>query len=75
MQLTCASGELCAPKIKAADPNACFVHCDGGDYGPGACVPDFLAGAFSALLKQGDCQTSELCAPCELPGVRLGVCD
>lgn len=74
-QLTCKTGELCAPKIKAANPNACFPHCTSDQYGPGACVPDFLAGSFSALLTQMDCGTSEYCAPCELFGTRLGVCD
>lgn len=74
VQLTCAAGQLCAPKIKAADPNACFAHCTSA-LGPGSCVPDFLAGMFSAALMQMDCKTSELCAPCEVFGTRLGVCD
>ncbi|HKP62347.1 MAG TPA: hypothetical protein VJV78_36690 [Polyangiales bacterium] len=74
-QLTCAAGELCAPKIKVADPNACFEHCDSGSFGPGACVPAFLAGPLSALLSPIGCRTGELCAPCSALGTRTGVCD
>ncbi|MET0384701.1 MAG: hypothetical protein ABW321_02020 [Polyangiales bacterium] len=73
-QLTCAAGELCAPKIKAADPNACFDRCTSG-LGAGACVPSFLAGGVAAALAQESCQEHELCAPCELLGTRFGVCD
>jgi len=74
-QLSCASGELCAPKIKAADPSACFPHCVSPALGPGACVPAFLTTSFAALLTQETCETSELCAPCEIAGFRPGVCD
>jgi hypothetical protein len=73
-QLNCATGELCAPKIKAADPNACFVHCTSV-LGPGACVPDFLAGNFASLISRGACAESELCGPCEIFGTRSGICD
>jgi hypothetical protein len=75
MQLTCAAGELCAPKIKVADPGACFEHCDSGALGPGACVPAFLAGPLSSLLSPIGCRTGELCAPCVALGARTGVCD
>jgi hypothetical protein len=74
-QLTCNSGELCAPKLKVADPNACFEHCDGGIVGPGACVPMFLANTLSALLSMSTCAESQVCAPCELFNSRSGVCD
>ncbi|HKU38053.1 MAG TPA: hypothetical protein VJR89_07900 [Polyangiales bacterium] len=74
-RLTCAAGELCAPKIKVADPNACFEHCSAEGLGPGACVPDFLAGPLSSLLSRSSCGTGELCAPCDALGTRTGVCD
>jgi hypothetical protein len=75
MQLTCGAGELCAPKIKVADPNACFEHCDAGALGVGACVPAFLAGPLASLLSPVGCRTGELCAPCSALGARTGVCD
>lgn len=75
-QLTCAAGELCAPLAKVANPQACFPRCDGGDLGPGACVPTFLVPEFiTGLLSPGSCGTSELCAPCAIAGQRIGVCD
>jgi hypothetical protein len=74
-KLTCEEGELCGPKNKVADPNACFDHCDAGMFGPGACVPTFLASVGAALLTQGDCEEGMLCGPCELFGMRTGVCD
>jgi hypothetical protein len=73
-QLTCAAGELCAPKIKAEDPNACFDRCPSA-LGAGACVPMFLAANFSAFLDQSNCPASQICAPCEVFGTRTGVCD
>jgi hypothetical protein len=73
-RLNCEAGELCAPKIKAADPNACFAHCTSL-LGPGACVPDFLAGNFASLISRGECAESELCGPCEIFGTRSGICD
>jgi hypothetical protein len=75
MQLTCAAGELCAPKNKVADPNSCFARCDAAALGPGACVPAFLAGLVAPLLSPDGCATGELCAPCEALGSRTGVCD
>lgn len=75
-QLTCATGELCAPKNKVADPAACFERCDAGvGFGPGACAPTFLAGSLSSLLTMSSCETGEVCVPCEALGVRTGVCD
>jgi hypothetical protein len=75
-QLTCAAGELCAPKNKVADPAACFDHCDAGTgFGAGACAPTFLAGTLSSLLVMSSCSTGEVCIPCEALGVRTGVCD
>ncbi len=74
-QLTCAAGELCGPKIKVADPDACFPRCDAGLYGSGACAPDFLAGPAAALLNGLGCNMGELCIPCVALGTRTGVCD
>lgn len=74
-QLTCAAGELCGPKNKVADPNACFAHCDAGAYGPGACVPGFLASVGAGLLPRSTCEEGMVCGPCELFGSRTGVCD
>jgi hypothetical protein len=75
-QLTCGTGELCAPKNKVADPNACFEHCDAGAaFGPGACAPTFLAGQLTALLSVATCKTGEVCTPCEALNLRTGVCD
>ena len=74
VQLTCMAGEVCAPKIKAADPNACFEHCVSG-LGQGACVPEFLTAGFAAFLERDACGQGEVCAPCDLLGTRLGVCD
>jgi hypothetical protein len=74
-QLTCGSGELCGPKNKVADPNACFARCDTGSFGPGACVPGFLASVGAGILARADCQEGEVCGPCELFGTRTGVCD
>jgi hypothetical protein len=74
-QLTCQSGELCGPKAKVADPNACFEHCDAGTFGAGACVPMFLASTFAFALTTSTCSNSEVCAPCDFLGTRTGVCD
>jgi hypothetical protein len=74
VRLTCKAGELCAPKIKAADPNACFEHCMSTT-GAGACVPEFIASGFSGFLMRDSCAQGEICAPCDLFGTRLGVCD
>jgi len=35
-QLTCAGGEVCAPKLRVLDQKACFAHCESGIGGPGA---------------------------------------
>jgi hypothetical protein len=74
-RLSCQPGELCAPKIKVADPEACFERCDAGSFGPGACAPDFLAGPASPLLNGLGCRPAELCIPCVALGTRTGVCD
>jgi hypothetical protein len=74
-QLTCEEGELCGPKNKVADPNACFARCDSGMFGPGACVPTFLASVGAGILQQADCEAGMVCGPCELFGTRTGVCD
>lgn len=74
-QLTCKSGELCGPKAKVADPNACFEHCDAGAFGAGACVPMFLAANFASFLTTTGCSNGEVCAPCDILGTRSGVCD
>jgi hypothetical protein len=75
-QLNCANGELCAPLRKVADPDACFERCDGGDFGPGACVPNFIVPAvIRGALAAANCGAGELCAPCEVAGQRFGVCD
>lgn len=74
-QLTCKQGELCGPKNKVADPNACFAHCNAGEFGPGACVPAFLASVAAGILQQGECNQGEVCGPCELFGTRSGICD
>jgi hypothetical protein len=75
-QLTCATGELCAPKNKVADPGSCFEPCDTGNgLGPGACAPGFLAGNLSALLQMSTCGTGEMCIPCDAFNIRTGVCD
>jgi hypothetical protein len=73
-QLTCAASELCAPKIKAEDPSACFDRCPSS-LGAGACVPMFLAANFSSFLDQSNCPVNEICGPCEVFGTRTGVCD
>jgi hypothetical protein len=73
-QLTCATGELCAPKNKVADPGACFEHCETA-LGPGACAPNFLAGALSSVLMMSTCSSGELCIPCDAFDTRTGVCD
>jgi hypothetical protein len=75
-QLTCAAGELCAPKNKVGDPDACFERCDTViGLGPGACGPSFLAAGFSGLLQMSTCKAGELCIPCEFSSLRTGVCD
>jgi len=74
-QLTCGQGELCGPKNKVADPNACFERCDAGSFGAGACVPNFLASIGAGILPQGICEAGMVCGPCELLGNRTGVCD
>lgn len=74
-QLTCAAGELCGPKNKVADPNACFARCDAGTFGAGACVPGFLASVGAGILPRGECEEGMVCGPCELFGMRTGVCD
>jgi hypothetical protein len=74
-RLTCAEGELCAPKVKVADPSACFSRCDGGALGPGACVPQFLTAQLGSLLMRASCAVGELCAPCDALGNHTGVCD
>jgi hypothetical protein len=73
-QLTCDAGELCAPKNKVADPNACFERCVAS-LGAGACVPAFLSSAFAIFLEQSSCADNEQCAPCVLFNDRTGVCD
>jgi hypothetical protein len=73
-RLTCKAGELCAPKIKVADPNACFGHCTSS-IGAGACVPEFIAAGLGSLIEKATCNDGELCAPCVLFGTRIGVCD
>jgi hypothetical protein len=75
-QLNCAANELCAPLRKVANPEACFERCDGGDFGPGACVPAFLIpDALRGALTATSCGVGELCAPCAIAGQRVGVCD
>jgi hypothetical protein len=74
-QLTCKQGELCGPKNKVADPNACFAHCDAGSFGAGACVPAFIATVAAGILQRGECAEGEICGPCELFGTRSGICD
>jgi hypothetical protein len=74
-QLTCARGELCGPKNKVADPNACFARCDAGPFGAGACVPSFLASVGAGILPRGECEEGMVCGPCELLGARTGICD
>jgi hypothetical protein len=74
-QLTCASGELCAPKVKVANPQACFERCNTALLGPGACVPSFLTSDLAMFLRQETCGMGELCAPCEAVGMRTTVCD
>jgi hypothetical protein len=74
-KLTCGDGELCAPKVKVADPQACFARCLSGLLGPGACVPEFLTSDLAAFLMQDTCASGELCAPCAAAGTRTGVCD
>ncbi|HTU58598.1 MAG TPA: hypothetical protein VMF89_09190 [Polyangiales bacterium] len=74
-QLTCGEGELCGPKNKVADPNACFARCDAGSFGAGACVPAFLASIGAGILSRGECEEGMVCGPCELLGMRTGVCD
>jgi len=74
-QLTCAAGELCAPKIKVADPEACFERCNAGEWGAGACVPQFLAELAGPFLSGEGCRTGELCTPCVALGARTSVCD
>jgi hypothetical protein len=73
-QLTCAAGELCAPKIKVSNPNACFERCLSS-LGSGSCVPTFLSSGLSAFLEQSSCSATEKCAPCIVLGNRSGVCD
>jgi hypothetical protein len=74
-QLTCKQGELCGPKNKVADPNACFPHCDSGMFGPGACVPQFLASVGAGILQKADCEDGMVCGPCVLFNSRTGICD
>jgi hypothetical protein len=89
-QLTCATGSLCAPNLKATNPAAKFPTCRlpaaslactppilnlGCD---GACVPDCLVGSdLSGFVARGSCAAGELCAPCVNPldGTRTGSCD
>jgi hypothetical protein len=75
-QLTCATGELCAPKNKVADPDACFERCDTMiGLGPGACAPSFLSAGLGSLLQMSTCKTGELCIPCNALNINTGVCD
>ena len=75
-QLTCAAGELCAPKNKVADPDACFERCDTAiGLGPGACAPSFLAAGLGGILQMSTCKAGELCIPCDAVNIRTGVCD
>jgi hypothetical protein len=67
-QLTCASGEVCAPKVRVLDSQACFAHCDSMLGGPGACIAGFVIAEMNrSFLMKSDCQTGELCAPCVSP--------
>lgn len=80
MQLSCAAGEVCAPLRKVADPRACFDRCNAGDdFGPGACVPNFLIPPqyeFIRNLVSGEgCGAGEICAPCSIAGFNVGVCN
>jgi hypothetical protein len=71
---TCATGKLCAPAAKAADPTYKFPGCTG--IGSGACVPScILPSAESALFSMATCGTGELCAPCDVLGQSTGACD
>jgi hypothetical protein len=64
----CATGELCAPALKAMDLSACFKHCNS-IVGAGACVPSYLVPVDqrSALTPDVCDMASELCAPCLNP--------
>jgi hypothetical protein len=74
-QDTCASGRLCAPIKKAADPSYKFPRCTG--LGAGACVPScILPAAEAGLLSRVNCATGEVCAPCAAFGISsTGACD
>lgn len=72
--LTCPAGELCAPRIKVANPGACFERCESVA-GAGSCVPEFLTQNLGSFLTQASCGTGEICAPCNIAGVNTFVCD
>lgn len=67
-QLTCAQGQVCAPKQRVLDSRACFSHCESGVGGPGACVANFVVPESSrSFLMQMTCAPGELCVPCVSP--------
>jgi hypothetical protein len=84
-QLTCATGSLCAPNLKATNPAAKFPTCQATvtiiipiPAGAGACVPDCLPAADQKpLLSRTTCAAGELCAPCVNPltNESTGSCD
>jgi len=73
-QDVCAASEICVPKLKAADPTACFQQCEtspvvqAAGSKAGGCVPAYIVGASNPdaepLLRRGPCAPGELCAPC-----------
>jgi len=65
-QLTCGDGQVCAPKARVLDQNACFARCESA-FGPGACLAAFVVGDQAALLTMATCMTGEVCVPCVSP--------
>jgi hypothetical protein len=67
-QLTCVDGEVCAPKLRVLDAQACFAHCDSQIGGPGACIAAFIIPeANRSFLVKSSCAAGEVCAPCVSP--------
>lgn len=82
-QDSCAESEVCVPKLKSVDFNACFAECEtsalvqAAGSKEGGCIPPYIAATSNpeavTFLEQGSCAAGEVCAPCLDPTKDLAV--